>query len=76
MLSSEQREKDFFISHSSKDQEYVDAFIQLLKKSLGFEHRIFFYSSTIETGVQPGELIFDTIKRELTNQPVMLYFFI
>ncbi|WP_368545162.1 hypothetical protein [Enterococcus faecalis] len=24
--------KKIFISHSSKDQEYVDAFIQLLKK--------------------------------------------
>lgn len=31
MLSSEQRKK-IFISQSSKDQEYVDAFIQLLKK--------------------------------------------
>lgn len=65
--------KKIFISHSSKDQEYVDAFIQLLKK-FGFRTQDIFYSSTIETGVQPGELIFDTIKRELTNQPVMLYF--
>ncbi|EFU18318.1 hypothetical protein HMPREF9519_00737 [Enterococcus faecalis TX1346] len=34
--------KKIFISHSSKDQEYVDAFIQLLKK-FGFRTQDIFF---------------------------------
>lgn len=59
MLSSEQREKDF-ISHSSKDQNMWMR-LSIIEK-VWVSNTGYFYSSTIETGVQPGELIFDTIK--------------
>lgn len=65
--------RKLFISHSSLDQKYVDQFVELLKR-FGFREKDIFYSSNITTGVEPGELIFDRLKSELTNTPVVLYF--
>ena len=59
MLSSEQRKK-IFISHSSKDQEYVDAFIQLLKK-FGFRTQDIFIVPLLKQ-VYSRRINFDTIK--------------
>lgn len=62
-----------FISHSSLDRKYVDKFVELLKR-FGFRDKDIFYSSNIANGVEPGELIFDCLKSELEDNPVVLYF--
>jgi hypothetical protein len=62
-----------FISHSSLDKQYVDKFVELLKR-FGFHDKDIFYSSNIANGVEPGELILDRLKSELENRPVVIYF--
>lgn len=62
-----------FISHSYKDRQYADVFVKLLK-DFGFREEDIFYSSSPETGVRTGELIFDRLKKELEECPIVLYF--
>ncbi|OJG75118.1 hypothetical protein RV12_GL001723 [Enterococcus quebecensis] len=62
-----------FVSHCYKDRRYADIFVQLLKK-FGFREEDIFYSSSPETGVKPGEQIFDRLKKELEDSPIVLYF--
>ncbi|MBP1047604.1 toll/interleukin-1 receptor domain-containing protein [Enterococcus sp. BWM-S5] len=62
-----------FISHCNKDKKYSDIFAELLK-IFGFRNEDIFYSSKVETGVNPGELIFDRLKKELKDEPIVLYF--
>lgn len=72
-LEGSEMSRKLFISHSSLDRKYVDQFVELLKR-FGFREKDIFYSSNITTGVKPGELIFDRLKSELTDSPVVLYF--
>ncbi|WP_340689544.1 toll/interleukin-1 receptor domain-containing protein [Enterococcus ureasiticus] len=62
-----------FVSHCCKDKDYADVFVHLLKK-FGFREEDIFYSSSPDTGVDNGELIFDRLKRELEGHPIVLYF--
>ncbi|MGM0214555.1 toll/interleukin-1 receptor domain-containing protein [Enterococcus sp. AZ109] len=64
--------KEVFISHSSKDQAYATIFVELLK-SFGFREKDIFCSSTYSTGIVYGERIFERLKSELTDGPIMLY---
>lgn len=64
--------KKVFISHSSKDQEYATIFVELLK-NFGFREKDIFCSSMYATGVKYGERIFERLKEELTDGPIMLY---
>lgn len=65
--------RKIFISHSTEDKKYVDMFVSLLKK-FGFQEQNIFYSSDISQGVEPGELIMDRLKEELTHNPIVVYF--
>ena len=62
-----------FVSHCYEDRRYADVFVALLKK-FGFHEEDIFYSSRPETGIKPGELIFDRLKNELEGSPIVLYF--
>ncbi|MGG5317635.1 toll/interleukin-1 receptor domain-containing protein [Enterococcus sp. AZ072] len=64
--------KKVFISHSSKDQAYATIFVELLK-NFGFREKDIFCSSMYATGVKYGEKIFERLKDELTDGPIMLY---
>lgn len=64
--------KKVFISHSSKDQAYATIFVELLK-NFGFREKDIFCSSMYATGVKYGERIFERLKEELTDGPIMLY---
>jgi hypothetical protein len=73
-LSSNKIDK-IFISHSSKDVEYVKLFVQLLndigiKKS--DEH--IFCSSLPGYGIPYGENIYDFLKKELNSSNIMVLF--
>lgn len=56
-----------FISHSSKDKEYVDAFSKLVMRCFGYQATEIFYSSTDKSGVPFGENILAYIKNELIS---------
>ena len=62
-----------FISHSSKDREITNAFVELLE-DIGLGVDEIFYSSLAEYGVSLGENIVDAIKRELSNKKVHVVF--
>lgn len=64
--------KKVFISHCHKDKDYADAILELLK-TFGFQEKDIFYSSNSSTGVIPGERIFERLKQELINKPIMVY---
>lgn len=64
--------KKVFVSHSSKDQAYATIFVELLK-NFGFREKDIFCSSMYATGVKYGEKIFERLKDELTDGPIMLY---
>jgi len=67
------RGRKLFLSHSSKDKEYVDIFVELLI-NYGFREQDVFYSSNNATGINFGEKKFDRIKEEFDQQPVVIYF--
>lgn len=54
-----------FISHSSKDEKYVNAFVELLE-DIGIQPNNFFCTSTARYGVPLGEDIFESIRRQFT----------
>lgn len=62
-----------FVSHCHKDKIYVDEFVKLLK-DFGFREKDIFYSSSATMGVEPGQIIFERLKEELDEQPIVLYF--
>lgn len=64
--------KKVFISHSSKDEAYAKLFVELLKV-FGFPEENIFCSAHYATGIAYGELIFQRLKQELVNSPVMIY---
>lgn len=64
--------KKVFISHSSKDSAYAVTFTELLK-NFGFQEKDIFCSSDYPTGVNYGERIFERLKSELLDGPVMIY---
>ena len=53
--------KKIFISHSSKGSRICGCVYPIIEK-VWVSNTGYFYSSTIETGVQPGELILTRLK--------------
>lgn len=64
--------KKVFISHSRKDGKYADVFLELLR-NFGFHDEEIFCSSNYSTSAAYGELIFERMKTELKDGPVMIY---
>lgn len=64
--------KKVFISHSTKDSAYAVNFVELLK-NFGFREIDIFCSSNYSTGVNYGERIFERLKSELLDRPIMIY---
>ncbi|WP_117387099.1 toll/interleukin-1 receptor domain-containing protein, partial [Ruminiclostridium hungatei] len=63
-----------FISHSSKDKEYVDLILEMLN-FIGVEksYKRIFYSSKEGYGVPLAENIYDYLKAELNNDIMVLF---
>lgn len=64
--------KKVFISHSSKDDDYANVFVELLEL-FGFREKDIFCSSNYSTGIAYGEHIFERLKKELSDGPVVIY---
>lgn len=65
-------EKTLFISHSSKDKEMVDPFVEMLLDA-GFSRKMLFYSSNSAFGVPPGEDIYDYLRGKLTEDTFVIF---
>ena len=55
-----------FISHSSKDKKYADAFVKLIE-TIGLPKNSFFYSSQPNSGIPNGAHIYDEIVTHLSK---------
>lgn len=60
------KQKKIFISHSSKDKEYVKAIVNLLK-SIGLKKDNLFCSSVDGYGIPLGKNIFEYLREEFNN---------
>lgn len=69
-----ERIERIFISHSSKDKEYVDLFVNLLS-DIGLDRngKRIFYSSMDGYGIPLGENIYDYLKSELKQNILVLF---
>lgn len=65
--------RKIFISHCYEDRRYSEIFVNLFKE-FGFKDADIFYTSNSKTGINTGELIFDRLKDELVDSPIVLYF--
>lgn len=64
-----------FISHSSKDVEYVKCFIELLE-NIGISEKQLFCSSLPEYGVPLNQDIYDYLKSQFENYSLQVFFFL
>ena len=62
-----------FISHSSKDKEFVEALVDLLE-SIGLDNTTVFCSSVEGYGVAFGKNIFETLRNLYTNHDLYVIF--
>lgn len=63
-----------FISHSSKDSEYIDSFVNnILCLGCGYPPDDIIYTSRQSTGVRPGENIPNYIKKNLGEVSLVLF---
>ncbi|MFJ8521380.1 toll/interleukin-1 receptor domain-containing protein [Bacillus cereus] len=74
-LSIDNKIKKIFISHASRDKEYVKALVNLLN-SIGVPKKSdsIFCSSLPEYDIPHGEDIYDYLKNELNNNKTMVLF--
>ena len=66
-MNSEKMEPRLFISHSSKDLEYIKAFVEFLK-DIGMNSENIFCSSISDYSIPWGEDIFDYLSKEFNNR--------
>lgn len=64
--------KTLFISHSSKDKERVDPFVEMLLDA-GFPRKMLFYSSNPAFGVPLGEDIYNYLRCKLTEDTFVIF---
>lgn len=62
-----------FISHSSKDKDFVEALVSLLEE-IGLNEDTLFCSSIAEYGVPLGENIFDYLKAQFQEHDIFVIF--
>lgn len=67
LVNSEKMEPRLFISHSSKDLEYIKAFVEFLK-DIGMNSENIFCSSISDYSIPWGEDIFDYLSKEFNNR--------
>lgn len=69
------KKNKIFISHSSKDIQYVQSFVEnILKLGLDIPSNRIFCSSIEGQGIQSGKYIPDSIKEEIINSSLALLF--
>lgn len=71
--SEVQKKRMVFVSHSSKDAEYVSAFVELLE-SLKLDNENLFCSSRPDLGIPTGENIFDFLKHCFNDYELCVIF--
>ncbi|EHI96905.1 hypothetical protein CDLVIII_0167 [Clostridium sp. DL-VIII] len=69
------KKKKLFISHSSKNRNITDEFVELLK-AMGITNDEIYYSSYEETGVDFLQDCFQRINQEFNNNELMVIFMI
>lgn len=70
-----EKKKKVFISHSSKNRDITDEFVELLK-GIGIKNDEIYYSSYEETGVDFLQDCFERINQEFNNNELMVIFMI
>ncbi len=73
--NTEQKKKSplLFISHSSKDIEFVEPFVELLQ-SIGFNKTNMFCSSIAGFGISEGNDIYETLKEKFQENNIYVVF--
>lgn len=72
-LKEKEKGSKIFISHSSEDRMYAEAFVELLE-ALGLGPNHVFCSSVPGYGIPVGEDIYDYLREELKNQEIYVIF--
>lgn len=77
LLHKEEKEKNkkIFVSHSSKNRNITDEFVELLKV-IGVKNNQIYYSSYEETGVNFLQDCFERINQEFNNNELLVIFMI
>ena len=70
-----EKNKKIFVSHSSKNRNITDEFVELLKV-IGVKNNQIYYSSYEETGVNFLQDCFERINEEFTNNELLVIFMI
>lgn len=61
-----------FISHSSKDKNYGNALVELLR-NIGIKENEIIFTSNIAYGIPVGQNIFNWLKSQITEKPFVIY---
>ena len=72
-VSSSKKSPIVFISHSSKDKDFVDALVNLLEE-IGLDENTLFCSSVSDYGVPLGENIFNYLKAQFQEHEIFVIF--
>lgn len=67
LVNSKKMEPRLFISHSSKDLEYIKAFVEFLK-DIGMNSKNIFCSSISDYSIPWGKNIYDYLSKEFNNR--------
>jgi len=73
--ANKEKNKKLFISHSSKNRNITDEFVELLK-GMGVKNDQIYYSSYEETGVNFLQDCFERINQEFNNNELLVIFMI
>ncbi len=65
--------KKIFISHSSKDKDILNPFVEFMK-NLGLRNKEIIYTSNRSYGIPLGENIYDYLKNSLNSDDVIILF--
>jgi hypothetical protein len=61
-----------FVSHATADKEIASKFIKTLRECLGLPLEVFFYSSNVRTGVEPGKEFVRSIRERIRSAKVVI----
>jgi len=61
-----------FISHSSKNKDFGNALVELLRK-VGIKENEIIFTSNIAYGIPVGQNIFNWLKSQITEKPFVIY---